>query len=547
MPDKEVTELERAVEAIGPAGGEVLARLTGEGEHASIREFRTVFGDIGSTRHVTDAWQFILDSVTGKGGFADGRYLIPFEKELSSGGGETGKYRMRRAIADYDRFPQRICMGSLDIILSQEDSILRNIEPDDPRMAAFWMDADRQGNPILSVIEQAWRDARIAQTGWLVVDMPSISPSNLAEERAMGPRPYVYSVRSQLIPQWIIGEDEDMEAVVILEPTGQEEKGAMPLRVWTRHGVACFMKRGDLLEPRHAIRLPSGEMAAAVAHDLGICPVIPLHSERPDGDWFIAHTDMLAVARSGQTVYNRGSEAREVERKAALVLGVPVKDAGAYKDKEIEIGVESVLVYDSEAGAPAWVSPDFEALNQYRLATAADKESAYDASNLRGMVGTAIETTSGFHAVVEMSKTERTAARHAAAIEHAEKRVARVAAKFMGIPDTSVITISYPRKFAPDDADTSLDRLEKVEKSTLLGAKSKTAAARATIQILNPRAGQNVINEMVDEVEADLTKAAAPPQAPPVAVKPMLASDRLTQAIAAKARAAANGGDQTDE
>jgi len=432
-----------------------------DGPHPSYRAFETVLGTAQLQRNIKSIWQFLEDAINGTGGFADGGYITPFRKEAdASTGADTLNLRERRAITDYDQFAETVCMTPWDVILQQEDSIRRSSS--DPRTAEFWANADRQRNGILDVLEFAFRQARLYLTGWLVVDAPEQLAQTAADESVLGQLPYMYAVRTRNVPHWHLDDDDELDAVIIMEPRSDtRDPLRCPFRVWSRSGWAAFERDDKSI----TLAERSNGTPDTGPNGTGVVPVIPLHDHKPVDDWYVGPTDMLSVARLAQTVFNQDSEAREVERKAAMFLALGVKDANGFDTKKHSIGLNTLMIYDGESGPPVWISPDQESHATLMASRDRKKAAAYEVANMRAMVG-AIETTSGFHALVEFSKSERAIAKRARALENAERRATEIYLRYRGATSEQVeaaeITISYPRKFGVQNVAELQDQTQKL-------------------------------------------------------------------------------------
>lgn len=468
------------------AGRDITERFLEYGPHPSYVAFESVLGSAQWTRSIASIWAFLDDAVTGKGGFADGQYITPFPRESDGVGGETLKLHTRRAVTDYDQFAESVCVAPWDVILQQEDAIRRS--SNDKRADEFWMNADRQRNPILDVLEFAFRQARLYLTGWVVIDRPDNIGANAEEESRLKRLPYMYCVRTQNVPRWHLDEDDELDGVVILEPvTGDEPFDRCPFRAWSRGGWATFVRDG-----KNAALVDSGENLT------GVVPVVPLHDHKPIEDDFVDATDMLSVARLAQTVYNQDSEARDVERKAAAFLAMGVKDAKSFDTKPITVGVDRLLIFDGDSGPPAWVSPDLQGLDQLTKSSDRKKAAAYEVANMRAMVG-AIETSSGFHALVEFSKSERAVAKRARALENVERRATEIYLRFLGATTEQIeaaeIVISYPRKFGIANVGEIQEQTAKLF-ATNPGAEVVEEQFKTLLSAMFPRVGSERIAEL---------------------------------------------------
>lgn len=430
------------------------------GQHPSYQAFENILGRAKQQRNIHSIWDFIEDAVNGTGGFADGSYITPFRKETAADGSETLNLHERRAITDYDQFAETVCMTPWNVILQQEDAIRR--ASNDTRAAQFWVNADRQRNSIMDVMEFAARQARMFLTGWLVLDAPEQLALTAADESALGQLPYMYAVRTRNVPHWHLDADDELDAVIIMEPSAvTPDTEHCKFRVWSRSGWAAFERDGKNIM---LAAKPNGQPDTG-ANGTGVVPVVPLHDHKPVDDWFVGPTDMLSVARLAQTVYNQDSEAREIERKAALFLAMGVKDAKSFDTKKATVGLGYLMIFDGESGPPVWVSPDQASHVTLMASRDRKKASAYEVANMRAMVG-AIETSSGFHALVEFSKSERAVARRARALENAERRATEIYLRYRGATSEDIakaaIAISYPRRFGVQNVAEIQDQTAKL-------------------------------------------------------------------------------------
>ena len=484
--------------ALDQAGIDLVNDYIANGPHPSYQAFEKIAGGAQYSRGIHSIWQFMQDAVDGTGGFADGSYLIPFKKESTGAGVATPKLNERRMMTDYDQFAAAVCMTPWDVILQREDAIVRSaVGPLKDRASEFWLNADRQRNGILDVLEFPHRQSRLFLTGWLVIDAPEQKAETAAAESMLGQRPYMYGARSQNVPHWHLDDDDEIDAVIIMEPCADtKDPEHCPFRVWSRGGWAAFTRDMDAIE----IRPKADGKPDTGVNGIGVVPVIPLHDYKPVDDWFIGATDMFSVTRLAQTVYNQDSEARELERKAAMFLAMGVKDAKNFDTKAVTIGLDSLMIFDGESGPPVWVSPQMDAHKTLMESRERKKAAAYEVANMRAMVG-AIETSSGFHALVEFSKSERAIAKRAKALETAERRATEIYLRYLGATTEQIaeaeIVISYPRKFGIQNVTEIQDQTAK-----LFATKPGRDAVRMQYQILFqamwPRVDASRIAEMAD-------------------------------------------------
>jgi len=486
--------------AVNETAAEVFQRYLDKGPHPEYRAFEArVASGIGGRRRAPNVWVFIEDAVTGDGGFSNGSYLFPFKGEVENL--KLGdKFATRMVQADYDRFPEHICNAPWDLIVSAHDMIDRKADASVEKMlGAFWQDVDNRGMSMIDFLEDPHKQARKFRTGWILIDRPAGTLRNKAEDRAPENRPYIYAVPTQNVVWWDFDDDANLVSIVVLEPpdSGDYKAGdAAPVRVWTRTDWAVYIPN-----KKKAKKAVDYDLAGTGPNDLGEVPAVPIWNDMPPPGRAFGESEMLEVARIAQTVYNIDSEAREIERKCALFLSMPVKDVANYDAGKAIIGTDSVMLYDGEAGEPRWISPDLTILERLDKRRESKKADAYNMAGLGALAGAIgiVQTSSGFHAEVEFSKTERRIARYAAMLESVEKRVATLFLKYMGIDVTNpdLFTITYPRDFGIRDMQKLIDDAIAILGITV-GEEWERAELTKLAKARFPRKSEKDISSMVD-------------------------------------------------
>lgn len=486
-----------------------------QGDHPEVQKFEGDLGGVAGIGTPTNVWDFIEHATEGRGGFADGSYLHPFRLELEGEGpGQPSrKYMDRRRQADYDGFPGHICGSPWDLIVSKSDLVKRDVK--DPRLADWFQNVDGSGTTIQEFMEGPFRQARMFGVGLFAVDRPAVAMTNAAQDDHPDLRPYLFVIPTRNVRWWAFDERDEFLAIAY-------QDGDENVVVWTREGQATF---APIREKGQSKNPADWQLVAAAVNQLGVVPVVRVLNRKPDqGALGIGATEMLRVARLGQAVYNMESEAREIERLAASpVFVVPVKSASDYAQNPLVIGAESALVYDGEAGAPSWVQPSLDVLTQYEKRKAAKIESAYRVSDLLalygnsggGGVGGPVQTSSGYHAEVEFSKTERKVARLSGNTEAAERRAGTMVLAYMNgarlaghldlVELAKGVGITYPREFGIRDLAKLLERT-KGELEVTQGDEGQRAILEEWFRAKWPRKSDKDIQVLVD---SEMTKRAS--------------------------------------
>ena len=402
-------------------------------------------------------WDLINDAVDGTGGFVDGSYLIPHELELGGmvPGNFTNKFRERQQLARYDKFPKVICDGPWNSIISMKDVIQRDAQSH-PRLEEFWDSVDGNNTSILDFLEYPVSQARRFGTGWIFLDRQR-DIQNLKDDLAA--QPWAYSVPTRNVVWWEFSRYGALDAVAYRDPGPDDpmtydEKTLSPLMVWTTRSWSRWVPTGESDVP---YRLDAGRSGP---NRLGRVPAVLIYDEWPGCGKALGKSSMLSTARDGMDIFNRDSEIREIERRCAFpVLGVNMEDTSAAG--EIKIGTNGALIYDGKV-PPGYIEPVLNSIDKLQSERKAVKEASYTNSEMAGLIGHAgtVETSSGFHAEVELDKSERKIGRFASSVETAENKIASLFLELIGESDEEY-SVSYPRRFGLMDPEKVIDRTVK--------------------------------------------------------------------------------------
>lgn len=447
-----------------------MARYSVNGRHAELVSYEkrmlTGAGRLRVTGAPVTTWQYIDDSCEGTGGYSDGSYLVPFRLELESEVGSTGvalKYAERQALCDYDRFPGAIMRTPWDVITSKPELILRTT--DDERVGQFWDDCDGNGTPIQAFLEYPHTQARKHGTGLILMDRPDKPIRNLAEDRDPANRPRAYKVPTSHVHDWKFHKDGELDYLILAEPEeGQEDVlGTCTVRVWTRKETAIFRPAGyDYAAGTYRGVRYEVDPTSVRVHGLGRVPVVRWHNDQISPGRFLAPSEMFDVSRKGQTVFNMESEIRAVERQCASpFLTVNVGENEDLDPDPMVIGTEAVLVTRGGVTPPAWVQMNMDVISSNRERQTQKKGEAWADAGLRAIVEE-IQTTSGEHAEVEFTKTERRIGAHAGEAQRVETELVLLYLLWLGERDRAkakkLFSVAYPREFGIRDMERIIKR-----------------------------------------------------------------------------------------
>lgn len=490
---------------------DAFVKYAADGPNAEYMALEYRLGE-GLRRRLSSYWQFVEDAVEGKGGFANGDYLYPYELEIENSR-VSKKLLNRKDQADYDNFARDIMDAAWDQIVQSRDLITRRA-PAGSTLDQFWSNVDGEGLHIIDFNEFPFRQGRCYGTGYVFMDRGQNIGAYAAQSLSDGNRPWIYSVPSENVVAWSFSPNGEITSVTLIEPTGDDvwlytgEMRFMPpayphnVLTWTKESWIRYKAVPSRDEKGGITELGYQHVDGGV-NTVGVVPMVPIFNDKPKPKRLIGDTEMPDVCRLSQTVFNIDSECREIERKCALFLAMPVKDAKEYADKKIETGLDNIMVYDGDAGKPEWISPDLEILSKLETRRQRIIDSAYKMGHLRAIVG-AIKTQSGFHAEVEFAKTERRISRHASQLEAFEMKIAKLYQRFMG--ETGNVEISYPREYGVRDLERVLARAE-IMFSLNLGDDVNKQAAFDLLKTFYPRMSTVELDKLTKSAVASLAQA----------------------------------------
>ena len=450
-----------------------------------------------------NVWDLINDAVDGTGGFVDGSYLVPHELEiLAQLGGFDRKFLERMQLARYDKFAKVICDGPWNSIISMQDVIVREAKAH-PRLEEWWDDVDGNGTDIVDFLEYPVSQARRFGTGWVFLDRPSSVRSRKDDLTA---QPWAYTVPTRNVIWWEFSRSGALEVVAYHDPQDsseyQDETSMIPLFIWTRYSWSRWIPTNDKANPY--------TLDDAGPNELGSIPACMIFDESPGCGKAFGKSNMLSTSILATDVYNRDSEIREIERKCAFpILNINIDDIA--DAKEVVIGTNGALVTDGKI-PPNYLEPALNSIDKLQAERVAVKEAAFVNSEMTGLLGhtQAMRTTSGFHAEVELDKSERRIGKLAASVESAENKMAKLFLALIGEADEGY-SISYPRKFGLVDQDTVITRTRD-RLSLNLGERDSLEVLKDYYSQMYPRKTADEVTELA--TLAAQARVAAPPLAP---------------------------------
>ena len=236
-------------------------------------------------------------------------------------------------------------------------------------------------------------------------------------------------------------------------------------------------------------------------HNLGLVPVVPLHSMEPlsPDDWRATAWAWDAAALNDD-LYQRYSEMRELERSQTFsLLVLPMSDdAERERLAKLTISTENALLYDpSGGGVPSYVAPPSHPLELYHTGIKETVQRIYEVANLE-FIGTT--AASGVALSFYFDQAASALATMAELCEQAERAIAQLVEGWGGREWTGDVT--YPREFDVVDLQsrlaTAMDAVS-LDISPRFNAEVKKRVAR---DVLGRQTKQETLEAIDNEIDA---------------------------------------------
>jgi hypothetical protein len=486
----------------------MMERYKLRGEHPDYKKFTAAAASPSVTRRINartiNSWDLICDAVEGCGGFVDGSYLIPHQREWD-GNALIPKFWERTEATAYSGFAKTIALAPWGYLVQSADMIQRSTTV--TALDDWWGNVDGAGTDMIRFLEYPAKEARLYGTAWIFVDRPAEIGVTLPAQTSQENLPRAYCVPTRSVVDWTFGPDRELAAVTVFESMeGYEEvegsARADQLRIWTRRSWAVYRREGAdwVADP-----------ASSGTHELGRVPAVRIFDEAPPPGKGMGTSPMLTVARLARKHYNLASEIREVQRKSAFaMLAVGVDDPA--QASKMQIGSDSLLAHSPNAPTPAWVEPGLTSVQRLAEDVDSTEAEAFELASMGALRGfsSEVQTSSGFHEEAVFDKTNRAIGKFAASVERGDVELSNLFLDFVlgpGARTGDEFSIVYPREFGMRD----MERFQKRVQERLdmhLGEEDAAEQIEEFYTALHPQRTQKELREAAQKAAAALYKSA---------------------------------------
>lgn len=274
---------------------------------------------------------FCTEAYEGSGGFKDGRYLAPFDRE--------DNYQDRKKQAVYKNYVK----GVVDSLITPVFSTPAVRTTDSSQFEGFISNCTANGVTLQQFIKDVVLNSRLHGISFVVVDNFSTLPATVKESLDNRLYPYVYMRKAYEYVKHTQDTIGRLTSITFTNGTikvGTEDK---PTNItFTRTNTIVTDKDNDK------------KVYSDNKHDLGIVPVVPVKVNQTSSLQPMPPT--YDLCKCNYTIYNQTSEQRNIERLQSFsLLIIP----GNESNSSVSVGADSVLWIDpSSSQSPSYINPN---------------------------------------------------------------------------------------------------------------------------------------------------------------------------------------------
>jgi hypothetical protein len=443
---------------------------------------------------------FMDNAHDGTGGFRNGEYLVPHEREMF--------YKARREIAYYKNYVRPILRAMIEPVFTELVSH-RIAQWDDPTkeapegslMSQFVEDCDGAGTHLQRFMKRVARVARLHGVSFIVMDnfpaeQQKTTKAEAKEKRAF---PYVYLKKASQIAgkkgkgfeldafgefEWVILTDRDDHT---------DKSNPKRFRKWTKTD-STLMKQ-----------VSGGDKFTAIpgksfTHGLGKVPVLMVFAtEREELDKLFVNPPLYDLARLNHALFNKTSEIRTLERSQGFSIFYIQTNQ---QQSTMTFGDKTVLFIPEDMTIPpGFASPDAGILkglveNEEKL-----REDIFRLAEQNGVTG--VQSGSSGVAIQWDFFAHESILKQTSALAAATTfDVSRLFALYVPNEDFAIFA-DYPTDFQPNDKKAELDLYDKYLLMEDMPVKGKALAKEKATRLLFSDEDPDRVKEIVDEIKAD--------------------------------------------
>jgi hypothetical protein len=280
-------------------------------QYLQVTSSNTLFNDY------KDRWQFYLESYMGGSEYRSAGHLVRYQLETDK------EYTARLDSTPLDNHCKSvISVYSSFLFRTEPDRDLETLELMDPMLSNFLEDADLEGRSLNAFMKEASIWANVFGHSFILVTKPNVGAVTMADEIAMGVRPYVSLITPLTVIDWQWSRSPlGAYELVYFKYLEEANPDVEIIKEWTKETITTYTVDKNQ-------KTVNGEVVEA--NGLGLIPAIQLYASRSPVRG-IGSSSISDIADQQRAIYNEYSEIEQLVRLTnhpALVKTTDV-EAGA--------------------------------------------------------------------------------------------------------------------------------------------------------------------------------------------------------------------------
>ena len=410
-----------------------------------------------------DQWQYLLESYVGGYEYKNAQHLLRYSLE------NAAEYGTRIAQTPYENHCSSVVGVYNSFIFKTPPSRdLGNLQ-NTPFIEDLLKDADHDGRNFNAFMKDVATYASVFGHSWVVVSKPDVGAQTMADEFAMGVRPYVSMLSPLMVLNWewernITGKYELSYFKYIEEVNGND----ITIREWNKEEIYTYSINKESKKFNKTVEL----------NGLGKIPCVPVYNQRSIIRG-IGKSDITDIADQAKYIYNMLSELEASIRLDSHPSLVKTENtlAGTGPGSIIQVSE------DLDPGLKPYIlSATGANVNQILDAINHSIESIDKMASLGSMRATESTSMSGVAMQTEFQMLGSKLAEKAASLELAEENIWRLVCEYSNVEYDCFI--EYADSFNIRDRDGDLEFLIKARTSGVQAEGFQNEISRQIVELV---------------------------------------------------------------
>lgn len=435
-------------------------------------------------------YELLDNAYRASGGFEDGSYLIPYPSERAE------KYLRRKHMAYYINYVKPVVDAHVNPVFKNPPTR----EGMSSTFQRFVNDVDGNGTTLTRFMKKASIRAKLHGVEFIVVDMEELTEGELLTQKEMLDNrvyPYLYLVSPKQVQNYYTDKFGRLISITYtVDNTVMGDDGNVKVlnEIWTWTKNTC--------------KRTIGSDVKEIPNKLGIIPIIPLYGATNDTDDLIVQSEMLAIGKVANAIFNACSELRELHRRQAFsILTYPIAEDDDYDSGEnpIQLGTSDCLLYRAGTNnKPDFITPPTSSsdviLNEINFCI----KEVYRMANMRMITGVSQYNVSASAKQQDSENLYREIDEMAQAVQETEYKIAQVFAKYLNESMENYVVVYTPEYGIADITET----LNSATTALMMNICSdfNEEVKKQVIKTVLSDVDSRIVSDILDSFESEPTK-----------------------------------------